>query len=263
MLQDRFVNHQFDRVYSGLYYQIKPAGAGEPGGQISRSLFDQADRVTGHGAARRAHLGLCRRARKSASARAVAADRISHRRHARPATTAAPIPSLVAGDLAEVDAESAAFNGTLIWSFLLLGLGLVAAIFLQVRVGLLPLRRLKRGAGAHPRRQGAAAGRRISRRDRAAGHRTQFPDRAQRRSGGPRPHPCLQSGAFPQDAAQRAGQRSRRRAAARWPTRSSARSTPCAARWIIISPAPAPPAASMCWATARRWRRCWTIWRAC
>ena len=42
-----------------------------------------------------------------------------------------------------MDAESAAFNGTLIWSFLLLGLGLVAAVFLQVRVGLLPLRRLR------------------------------------------------------------------------------------------------------------------------
>ena len=50
---------------------------------------------------------------------------------------------LVAGDLATVDAEIRAFNGTLIWSFLLLGLGLVVAILLQVRVGLLPLRRLK------------------------------------------------------------------------------------------------------------------------
>ena len=40
VLQDRFVNRQFDRVYSGLYYQIKPVAAGQPGGQISRSLFD-------------------------------------------------------------------------------------------------------------------------------------------------------------------------------------------------------------------------------
>ena len=30
VLQDRFVNHEFDRVYSGLYYQIKPAAAGQP-----------------------------------------------------------------------------------------------------------------------------------------------------------------------------------------------------------------------------------------
>ena len=33
---------KFERVYSGLYWQIAPAGGG-PGGQISRSLFDQDD----------------------------------------------------------------------------------------------------------------------------------------------------------------------------------------------------------------------------
>ena len=38
MLADRFLNHNFDRVYSGLYYQIE---AGKSGGQISRSLFDK------------------------------------------------------------------------------------------------------------------------------------------------------------------------------------------------------------------------------
>ena len=38
VLQDQFVNHQFDRVYSGLYYQIKPLNGG--GSVISRSLYD-------------------------------------------------------------------------------------------------------------------------------------------------------------------------------------------------------------------------------
>ncbi len=38
MLADRFLNHNFDRVYSGLYYQIR---SGNSGGQISRSLFDK------------------------------------------------------------------------------------------------------------------------------------------------------------------------------------------------------------------------------
>ncbi len=28
VLQDRFINHQFDRVYSGLYYQIRPLTPG-------------------------------------------------------------------------------------------------------------------------------------------------------------------------------------------------------------------------------------------
>src|SRR5690348_5116208 len=45
VLQDRFVNREFDRVYSGLYYEIKPMTSG-PGAQISRSLFDQALNVT-------------------------------------------------------------------------------------------------------------------------------------------------------------------------------------------------------------------------
>src|SRR4051812_50036334 len=36
MLADRFLNHNFNRVYSGLYYQIR---TGNSGGQISRSLF--------------------------------------------------------------------------------------------------------------------------------------------------------------------------------------------------------------------------------
>ena len=40
-LQDRFLNSRFARIYSGLYYQIKPGGPGTNGGQISRSLFDK------------------------------------------------------------------------------------------------------------------------------------------------------------------------------------------------------------------------------
>ena len=141
MLQDRFVNHQFDRVYSGLYYQIKPLGGG-PGAQISRSLFDQVLNVTGE--VRRGAIGY---------GFAVGPEyqhlRVLSRRVEFP-VSATPEPGdtrayifLVAGDLATVDADSAAFNGTLFWSFAVLGLGLVIAIFLQVRVGLLPLRKLR------------------------------------------------------------------------------------------------------------------------
>jgi signal transduction histidine kinase len=141
LLQDRFVNHQFDRVYSGLYYQIKPLSPG-PRGQISRSLFDRSLNVRDnerHGAIsygfaagpENQHLRvLSRRVEFPISATPEANDTRAY-------------TFMVAGDLSAVDAESAAFNGTLFWSFLLLGLGLVAAVFLQVRVGLLPLRRLK------------------------------------------------------------------------------------------------------------------------
>ena len=50
----------------------------------------------------------------------------------------------VAADTAELDQRIAAFNGTLVWSFVVLGLGLIAAVFLQVRIGLQPLRKVTR-----------------------------------------------------------------------------------------------------------------------
>ena len=49
---------------------------------------------------------------------------------------------LVAADVTEVENEVAKFNGTLIWSFAIFGLGLIGAIFVQVRIGLQPLNRV-------------------------------------------------------------------------------------------------------------------------
>ena len=140
-LQDRFVNRQFDRVYSGLYFQIKPVAKGR-GGQISRSLFD-----------REIAAPVPMRADQPAWGFADGPDnqhlRVVSRRVEFPITAtpdrtdAQTYVFSVAGNLAQVDAESAGFNDSLIWSFLVLGLGLVIAVFLQVRVGLLPLRRLR------------------------------------------------------------------------------------------------------------------------
>jgi len=49
---------------------------------------------------------------------------------------------IVAGDLTETEADVARFNQTLFWSFAAFSLGLLAAIAIQVRVGLMPLRRV-------------------------------------------------------------------------------------------------------------------------
>ena len=141
LLQDRFINHNFDRVYSGLYYQIKPVVPG-PSGQISRSLFDQVLNVGGNEKRGAVSYGFATGPENQHL-------RVLSRRVEFPISATPEINDtraytfMVAGDLSAVDAESTAFNGTLFWSFLLLGLGLVAAVFLQVRVGLLPLRRLK------------------------------------------------------------------------------------------------------------------------
>ena len=81
---------------------------------------------------------------------------------------------LVAGDLSEVERQTQEFNSTLFWSFLLLGLGLIAAILVQVKVGLLPLRQVGKSSGKNPRRRGAPAGRTFPHRDRAAGDGIEF-----------------------------------------------------------------------------------------
>ncbi|HUO03549.1 MAG TPA: sensor histidine kinase [Rhizomicrobium sp.] len=141
ILQDRFINRQFDRVYSGLYYQIRPVAPG-PGGQISRSLFDRALSVTPDSVRGAIAYGFAEGPENQHL-------RVLSRRVEFPATDT-PQPNdthayifTVAGDLSAVEAEIRAFNGTLIWSFLLLGLGLMIAVFLQVRVGLMPLTRLQ------------------------------------------------------------------------------------------------------------------------
>jgi signal transduction histidine kinase len=141
ILQDRFVNREFDRVFSGLYYEIKPLAPG-PGGQISRSLFDEVLNVSGNETRGAIGYGY-----------AMGPDNQHLRvisRQVRFPVSATPQPDdtraymfMVAGNLAAVESEITAFNSTLIWSFVLLGVGLVAAVFLQVRVGLLPLRQLQ------------------------------------------------------------------------------------------------------------------------
>jgi signal transduction histidine kinase len=134
MLQGRFLNHNFDRVYSGLYYQIKSSAGG---GQISRSLFDKDIVPTGQ-------------TRKGALTWGTApgpenqALRVLSRRVDLTPDKAsdADFTFLVAGDMAEVERQTAEFNNTLFWSFLLLGAGLIGAILVQVKIGLLPLQRV-------------------------------------------------------------------------------------------------------------------------
>ena len=140
VLQERFLNRRFARVYSGLYWQIAPQ---QPGGeaQISHSLFDKTIHI--------------RNAKETDGFIWGTADgpdnqqlRVLARRISFP-ISATPDPGdsraytfMVAGDLSSVDNEVEEFNETLIQSFAVLLLGLILAIFIQVRVGLMPLRRM-------------------------------------------------------------------------------------------------------------------------
>jgi signal transduction histidine kinase len=134
MLQGRFLNHNFDRVYSGLYYQIK---SGASGGQISRSLFDK-DIVPVNQTKKGALTWGTAPGPENQTLRAV-----SRRVDLTPDKASdADYTFLVAGDMAEVERQTAEFNNTLFWSFLLLGAGLIGAILVQVKIGLLPLQRV-------------------------------------------------------------------------------------------------------------------------
>ena len=140
-LQEQFLNRRFERIYSGLYWQIVPD---KQGGvvQFSHSLFDKTFKIENkfesHGLIWGTASGPDNQNLR------VLAQHISF------AVTATPNPNdslgytfMVAGNLAMVDAEIAEFNNTLIRSFVVLLLGLVLAIFIQVRVGLQPLRRVR------------------------------------------------------------------------------------------------------------------------
>src|SRR4051812_32980142 len=137
MLADRFLNHNFDRVYSGLYYQIR---SGNSGGQISRSLFDK-------------EIIPVNQTKKGALTwgSAVGPENqqlrvVSRKVDLTPDNSGdAEYTFLVAGDMAAVERQTQEFNNTLFWSFLILGLGLIAAILVQVKVGLLPLRQVSKG----------------------------------------------------------------------------------------------------------------------
>jgi signal transduction histidine kinase len=135
MLESRFLtNHNFERVYSGHYYQIR---TGASGGQISRSLFDKE--IHPFNEVRKGHLTWGNADGPENQRLRV----LSRKVDLTPENRAdAEFTFLVAGDMAAVDRQTSEFNTTLFWSFLVLGLGLIGAILVQVRIGLQPLRRV-------------------------------------------------------------------------------------------------------------------------
>jgi signal transduction histidine kinase len=143
-LENRFADPRFERIFSGWYWQIVPekqAGAEIPP-QVSRSLWDQTI----------APRNLARGANNTLWGYADGPDgqqlRVLIRRIALPGLTPDGAQEtrlfqfLIAGDLTETEGDIARFNQILFWSFAVFGLGLIAATVLQVRIGLMPLRRV-------------------------------------------------------------------------------------------------------------------------
>lgn len=122
---------RFDQAYSGWYWQVSG-----PEGVVlrSRSLWDQSletgevltTKVTTRGIVGPEDVPL----------------RLAERAVSLPGGLGRYVMA-VAGDRSEIDTEIRKFDFVLAWSLLSLGLGLLVAIFLQVRYGLSPLRRIR------------------------------------------------------------------------------------------------------------------------
>lgn len=143
-LQGRFTDPRFERVYSGWYWQIVPWSAQGPllgDAQISRSLFDHTIKITDS----RTSAGLTWGHGEGPEDQRLrfVSQRIEFGGQSKaPPNAPRAFVFLVAADVGVVENEVDSFNGTLFWSFALLGLGLVIAIFIQVRIGLQPLGRV-------------------------------------------------------------------------------------------------------------------------
>jgi signal transduction histidine kinase len=122
---------RFDQAYSGWYWQIVGP---QDRALRSRSLWDQPLAVD-------AGTGTDLLLRDIAGPEEVPL-RLAARGLSLPGGAGRYVFA-VAGDRREIDLEIRRFNTVLAWSLLVLGAGLLAAIFLQVRYGLSPLRRIR------------------------------------------------------------------------------------------------------------------------
>lgn len=123
---------RFDQIYSGWYWEIT---GGEDEYLGSRSLWDESlltDDYSDSTAIMRSDVAGPTNQRLRLIERPIALPGSDKRwRYA------------VAGDRSEIDREIQRFNVTLAWSLSALGLGLLAAVLIQVRFGLQPLRRIQ------------------------------------------------------------------------------------------------------------------------
>lgn len=142
--EEGFADPRFERIFSGWYWQISADPPNNPEAQpvISRSLWDQTITATnlkpGTGSAMWGYAQGPERQQL----------RVLQRRIELPSLLEDGTRStqwfqfLVAGDLAATEANISRFDRTLFWSFAAFSLGLLAALVIQVRVGLQPLRRV-------------------------------------------------------------------------------------------------------------------------
>ncbi len=132
---------RFTQPYSGLYWQINE---GDKVRLASRSLWDQTLALRDEPTIQLEDGTVARRYQ----ARGPRDQRLRVIERDITLDTEGPVLRYaVAGDLAQVEEEFRPFMVTLIWSLGILGAGLVAAVLIQVYIGLKPLDRLRIALG--------------------------------------------------------------------------------------------------------------------
>jgi signal transduction histidine kinase len=156
-LENRFADPRFERIFSGWYWQITPAAqtdqtdrtesdvAAQP--EVSRSLWDQT--IVPTSLARGDNNAQWGYAKGPQQQRL----RVLMRRLELPGVTedgtqeTRPFDFIVGADIAETESDIGKFDQTLFWAFAAFSLGLIVATVIQVRVGLMPLRRVSEALG--------------------------------------------------------------------------------------------------------------------
>lgn len=136
-INPRFLNRRFSRIYSGLYWQIEPLNGG--GVQVSRSLYDRRIVIEKPEATADVVWGFAKGPNHQHLR--VLAQKIYF-----PAEDGQPARAyrfVVASSLARAERQIADFNSILCRAFAMLGGGVLLVIFIQVQIGLAPLRRVK------------------------------------------------------------------------------------------------------------------------
>jgi hypothetical protein len=147
-----FVDPRFANAFSGWYWQVSSLDPQPEGTETllrSTSLWDQSLHLgpaPALGVALKGYTVGPRKKRLRYVENVVSIPDDAAQPGAKPAEHRYRF--IVAGDVSDVEAEISTFNITLFWATVILGVGLLSAMFVQVRLGLAPLRRVSQALAA-------------------------------------------------------------------------------------------------------------------
>jgi signal transduction histidine kinase len=149
-----FVDPRFANAFSGWYWQVSSLDPPPEGSETllrSTSLWDQSLHLgpaPALGASQKGYTIGPRKKRLRYIENVVSIPDDAQQDPAAHPHTEHRYRFVVASDVSDVEAEISTFNITLWWATIVLGVGLLSAMFVQVRLGLAPLGRVSRALAA-------------------------------------------------------------------------------------------------------------------